>query len=203
MLKVNFVYSKKSLEKTDWTAIFRIFSCGSWIMIGLSFIFLGLIILAIFKTSIYSVEWTIISVTKAFFAQSFDTEFIKKYDLRYHFLWVISIYGAFIFWYFTSVLISVMLVPAKRPTIDYFDDLLKENGYKVHMYGFGYIVSYIEKWKDSGRKEQQAFEDFIEPNFIKNDWDKYYKTPEILLNNNNPKEIFVEDTSYFPNSFGE
>ena len=124
-------------------------------------------------------------------------------NIRYHFLWVISIYGGFIFWYFTSMLISVLLVPAKRPTMDYIDDLLEEDGFKVHLYGFGYIPSYLNKWKEKGTKEQQVFEDSIEPNFIKNDWDKYFKTPEILLENNNPREIFVEGSSFFPDSFGE
>ena len=198
------IYSKKAQQTTSWLAIFEIFTPLSWISIGLSFLLLPLIFSGSLKLKMDSFLWSFSSVAKAFFANSFDVEsyLMKKSFGRTILVLTVSLFGGFIFWYFTSVLLSVLIVPSKHPTIEYFDDLLGKNNFKLHMWDGGYKSDILEKWAKSKPKREKTFKRFIEP-FLDEDWPNFTKIAATILKRNDPNEALIESSVYFPSHFGK
>ena len=169
----NFYYSNNSIKITSWTALFQVFSKYSWILILSTLMFLIFlltgVLAAIFQRelSLVSLAWSFVAIIKTFFANSVNLAIIKKADSSQGWLILISsisLLGAFIYWHFTGILVSMLAVPSQnKDLIKSFDDLLIKKNVKVKMYGGGLYLSFAKNWMKDDSKKQSAFEKSIAP----------------------------------------
>ena len=199
--RIEFFFSRTSSESISWWAWITVFEAKSWILIGISFVVLSLILSVSFerKMNLRSFTWSIVAVTKAYLAQSVDTNFMKKQKPSKHLMiWSISFLGGFLFWYFIGVLISLMTVPSKIQSIESLDDLHKMKNFKLATYGNGFIATYTDNWAKKNKKNEDIHRKFIAPYVLQSiDHETMNEAIKRLLENNSPQEAFLTTTSLF------
>ena len=106
--------------------MFEVFSGNCWVLIAVTFVVM-MIFLLVPNGNGFNILRSFSAVVKAFLADSFDEDILKQGNdfkmTKSIQIFFTSLFGSFIFWCFSGILISLLAFP-NVDTIRNFDDLL-------------------------------------------------------------------------------
>ena len=168
-LSKHFIYNKSTMGSGSLLVMFEVFNEISWLTIFVSVAVMTVITILFYnKLNFETLIWSFSTIAKALSAQSFDTINMKKeLQVSKHFLvFFISLFGGFIFWYYTGILISFLAVPSKESPIKSLDDLLSQTDFKLHLGQNWASGSQVYRWAKKHKKNEEAYNKFVVPNFV-------------------------------------
>lgn len=190
-----FFFNREALESsTSWFAMLEVFATPSKILISGSYIFFLIFLILLHKKNfnLRSLEWSFEAILKSIVAESFSPGNLNNPFI----IWTISLHGAFIFWYFTSTLTSVLAVREQQIPIQKLDDLLHLSHFKLFTFGGGAMATYMDKWSKNNFEKQEVVKKLIEPNHL-NSPDEYSEIVGFLLENPEPVGAILMSHSGF------
>ena len=147
-----FYFSRKAYEITSPWAIFEVFNGNSWTFIGLTFVFMVVIL-----SSGSNIIKSFASVMKAFVGDSFNQDLFLQNNFKRSKsiqIFVISLFGSFIFWCFTGILISLLAVPVQQAPLKSYDDILtKSKNFKLVTVAHGSTDTALKNWIGNDPRE--------------------------------------------------
>lgn len=171
--KVSMIYSKKRSEASRSLGVFQCFEAHT---LGLILLMHVWYILALWISKPYSKinTWqflvSILIVGKAALGQSFDKQsmgpvFNRTSTIQISFL---SAFGAFIFWSYTGILTSLVIVQQDQVPLKSLDELKTKSSYALFSIMGGSTQGDILQWVNNSSHKMNLYTKFIEPFGIQN-----------------------------------
>lgn len=165
---VNYLIFNRKFQGSSlpWYTILQVFDKAVYILLTVIILVLSLFLalMSINEGFLSQYLLAFVSSVKAILGQSFGDEMLlekPKFKLSKSIqIFSISILGAFVFWCFSGVLISLLTVPSVNVPLKSLDDL-DGSPNKLYTYSAGSTASYIYKWSDSSAKRKKIFNKHI------------------------------------------
>ena len=97
--------------------------------------------------------------------------------------------GTIMFWCFSGVLTSLIAIQIEEPPLTSLEDLNEMSDFKLIVFGGGTTNIRILKWAENDTRNRKSYQQFIEPNLVKDAFTK----KEYLKAKNPGVGVILED----------